>query len=447
MDKINLDFSPFEEVCLNCSAKMITYTGLHSKVVNCSVCNKDHHRSISGKLESSEKTIKSKRNSKNHLKPILPLHSKFKYRDLDWMVVGIIQKEERDFTTWFEYAVFSPKVGIEYISQFNFHFTWHRPLYGYDSIMLSKNIIDFEKDEYRKFHKYSCNIRQCWGEWPNLLVLESDYIFTEYVSPPKSLSIIESNDEHFVLKGTYLPWKEVKGLFPDINYLPRPIGTASNQPIFLQNDKEKFWSLFVYSALLLCLIQLIIAIIDPSDSLIYETAVPLKNKQEFVSSEFEIDGKAGIVDVSVFADISNSWIYYDAFIVNEKTGEQFGFSDETEMYSGYTDGESWVEGSRTLEKTLTGVPAGTYRFVVQPEFATTPKPGESIAFTLDDGKSADPSVLVEIRIYRVHYSMFNFWLTLLIMFVPFVSLSYYRYSKEKSRWMNSNYYSDYYDEN
>jgi len=439
-------FVPFEEICLNCSAKIITYTGLHARVVNCNACNKEHIRTVSGNLNLT-KTEKNKLGNKKHLRPILPLHTKFKYRDLEWMVVGIIQKEEKNFTTWFEYAVYSPKVGIGYMSQVQFHFTWHSFNYGYDSIMLSKNIIEFSGLEYRKFHKYSCKVRRCWGEWPNLLNIEEYYIFTEYVAPPSSITVIQSNDEHTILKGTYISWKDLQKMFPEIMYIPKPIGIGSNQPIFMQNESSKYWSLMAISVLLLCAIQLIITFLHPSETLVYQSLINVKNKEEFVSPEFEIKGRKGLVEVSVSADISNTWIYYDTFIVNENTGEQFGFSEETELYSGYTDGESWVEGNRTLEKKLTGVPAGTYRLVIRPEFSNKDISTNVNLLDLLTEKETEQMHILDISIYRLHYSMVNFWIIFLFILIPYIIITYYRHSREKSRWMNSNYYSDYYEEN
>jgi hypothetical protein len=48
-----------------------------------------------------------------------------------------------------------------------------------------------------------------------------------------------------------------------------------------------------------------------------------------------------------------------------KTGEEVYASKDIERYSGYTDGESWSEGSN-WRSLIYGVPAGTYHLNITP---------------------------------------------------------------------------------
>jgi hypothetical protein len=326
LDKINFDFkTPTEEICLNCSSIILTYTGLHGRTINCKNCDTTFTRDYAGNFViDKSKPKKNKASDKNFLKPLFLVGTKFNYRNIQWTVVGIVSKNDREGFKWFEYAMFNKEFGFEFLVQADYHYSWFKEYYGFDNFLLSKTTINFNNLEYRKFNKYGAEISEIWGEWPNLTKNENQFTTHEYISPPFSLSVNQENDEYSIYTGVYLPWKEVRGMFQEPKYLPKSIGKGASQPLFLQHSSKKYWSLVAFSIILLCLIQLIISFTYPEETVILEENFDAKNKQEIVSSPFEVPGKIGIVNLTFTSNINNSWISYDAFIVNEKTGEKFG---------------------------------------------------------------------------------------------------------------------------
>ena len=120
---------------------------------------------------------------------------------------------------------------------------------------------------------------------------------------------------------------------------------------------------------------------------------------------------------------------------------------ETEYYFGNEGGEHWIEGSQTLEQKLTGVEGGVYRLVIQPEFDDG-LIGRTLSYQegLDKNYPQEYTRLIGVRIVRENYSMWNFWVIFLFLIIPYIILKYFQASSEKSRWMNSNFYSEFYDE-
>jgi hypothetical protein len=90
------------------------------------------------------------------------------------------------------------------------------------------------------------------------------------------------------------------------------------------------------------------------------------NDKELVSKSFTFRRLCSSED-PCFCDVDNSWANVGIGLVNEKTNEVVYASKDIEQYSGYEDGESWSEGSKSEDFNICGVAAGTYHFLVSAE--------------------------------------------------------------------------------
>jgi hypothetical protein len=89
-----------------------------------------------------------------------------------------------------------------------------------------------------------------------------------------------------------------------------------------------------------------------------------------ISDPFELakSGSQVAVEVSLKTAVDNSWLATDVSLINEETGEAHTVGLEAAYYSGYSDGESWSEGSRTASAIIPQVPGGKYVIRIEPSW-------------------------------------------------------------------------------
>ncbi len=89
-----------------------------------------------------------------------------------------------------------------------------------------------------------------------------------------------------------------------------------------------------------------------------------------ISDPFDLakSGSQVAVEVSLKTQVDNSWLATDVSLINEETGEAHTVGLEAAYYSGYSDGESWSEGSRTASAVIPQVAGGKYVIRIEPSW-------------------------------------------------------------------------------
>jgi hypothetical protein len=153
---------------------------------------------------------------------------------------------------------------------------------------------------------------------------------------------------------------------------------------------------------------------------VLNTSIPFESysTRDFVSPTFELNGSSAPLQISVASNVNNSWANVQIALINEKTNEEVYASKDIEYYHGYTDGESWTEGSTNENFNICGVAAGTYHLTVTPLKAP------------EDYSNS----VIYIRATWNEPSLRNFFMTSLFMII-FIVIVYYisKYFEEK-RW-------------
>jgi hypothetical protein len=88
-------------------------------------------------------------------------------------------------------------------------------------------------------------------------------------------------------------------------------------------------------------------------------AAPGSPEAQVFTDEFEVPSKTGIA-VEITSNINNDWLAVQTDLVNTTSGEVISVYGEAEYYHGVTDGESWSEGGRAINKSTREVAAGKY---------------------------------------------------------------------------------------
>ena len=127
--------------------------------------------------------------------------------------------------------------------------------------------------------------------------------------------------------------------------------------------------------------------------------------------------------VTIRADapgIDNAWIDLDYALVDRKTQQRYEAYGVAEHYSGSDSDGPWSEGSRDMTAKIAGVPAGDYDLVVDAS-------GKTWGF----GGSSSADVTIEVIPGGRFWS--NFFLALILLFVPVIWMVYRHMRFEAAR--------------
>jgi hypothetical protein len=140
----------------------------------------------------------------------------------------------------------------------------------------------------------------------------------------------------------------------------------------------------------------------------------------FVTPLFELDGRPSAVRVETFAEVDNEWMGVGYALVNDDTGQSYEFAREVSYYHGVDEGESWLEGSRTDDVTLSRIPSGRYFLRIEPEGDRTGRP-----------------VRYQVRVIRDVATSIWFLAALALIAIPPIASTWRSAAFERQRWAES----------
>ncbi|WP_298391769.1 DUF4178 domain-containing protein [Flavobacterium sp.] len=238
----------------------------------------------------------------------------------------------------------------------------------------------------------------------------------EYINPPHILSFEKFGQEQTAFYGKHISRSAIKSAF-DSSAIPSKSEIGMAQPFFI--DVRKLVMIFCGVAILILLSHWFLNK-DRSTQEVLNTTIPFDKyaTSDFVSPSFELKGSSAPLNITVSSNVDNSWANVQVALINEKTNEEVYASKDVEYYHGYTDGESWSEGSTSEDFNICGVAAGKYHFTITPL-----KAPEDLS-----------NSFVNVSATWNKPSLRNFFMTLVFMAV-FVVIVYYgsKYFEEK-RW-------------
>jgi hypothetical protein len=188
----------------------------------------------------------------------------------------------------------------------------------------------------------------------NVSIGERVYM-ADYVCPPYSLSEEQSDTEVTWSRSTYMPKKEVEKIF-DVELRKPAAGTVGlNQPYPHKGIYKAFFALMAVAVAVFVIGNLRNrGKIVTSQNFSFDGQTVNESQVQF-SEAFTLKGKRNI-EIEAYAPVSNSWVYMQFDLINEKSGGTTFFDQPIEYYSGI----DWTEGSQTNKKVIGAVGKGTY---------------------------------------------------------------------------------------
>jgi len=270
---------------------------------------------------------------------------------------------------WHEYLMYNPMIGFRWLVHSDNHWDFVEPVnagdVGQGGLFSNATTVDYQMEVYKIFQDAQAIVEYVQGEFYWRVEQGERVHAVDYVSPPRMLSLEMTADENNWSLGTYMTNDEIEKIF-GVTGLPRPWGVAPNQPFTGQ-----FY--YTWGALpLLGLIVVAILMIPLSGStktvLSQQLTLPAMTtsttEQTVSSQEFDLRPNSN-VRFTAGAPVDNSWADLDVDLVNDQTGviaEEINVP--VEYYSGVDDGESWSEGDKSPDATISSVPGGKYSLQV-----------------------------------------------------------------------------------
>ena len=407
---------PHKYTCQKCSGEIAVYTHAQAKFVSCRACCA-YYRLKSGELQFLKKL------SPGDFKYDIPLGSRGVIDGVNYIAISACEKVEgKALIPWKEYTLFDPVQGYLYLSEYQGHWIVMTQLENAPYFDPSSHEILYENIRYRVYDKYRPNLNHSVGEFP-FDVQNTSVEITELISPPTMLSREFNHNELRWYHGRHIESGEIQKIF-NLATVPakKDIGLIQPQPFSFHY--QTILKISLVAAALFFFVQFIFQNTSlDATSLIYNGTVnSLNNNQPVNTPGFELKGGKKNLVIRMSADVDNQWLETGVMLVNDNTGQGFEFSDLIEYYHGYSDGESWSEGSRESEKIIESVPGGNYHLVLNPN---------------QDVNS--PSTNFTVELHRDVPRWSNLIKALFIIAIVPVIQFYRTRTFERQRWADSNY--------
>lgn len=416
------DKNPFgkELKCPNCfkAIKIATYPLAQSCV--CAGCGTFYA------IENHQPDKKG--NNKNNLfDPLLALGTKGVLKDVAYEVIGYTQKQEQTAykSKWREYVLFNPAYGLAFLSEYDGHWIFLKETISCP-VVVNDNIKEFEygKKTFNLFNSYTYKVDEAKGEFPYNIFDNKSTLVKEYISPPEIWIREKDNREGITwFYGQHISIKEITTAFTISSSIPWRVGTGAVQPTGYMGIQKSITTALL--AFLLLLIIHLLFMFSRQEKVILDrtyNTVDSADKTIIVTEKFDLTRWRSHLTFDISAPVNNSWFELSATLVNTVTGEEFSMQKGVEYYSGYTDGESWSDGSASETAYITNIPAGTYFLQMEGTREHT------AAYKINNFS-------VKVVYDAAHYR--NFWFAVLLVLIwPLVN---YLISsqREKNRWDNS----------
>ena len=306
---------------------------------------------------------------------ILPLGSKVTFEGRELTLIGTVGRGAIvDGTTYpfTEYLLHHPELGFRWLVESDGHWSYVQPVAP--AAVSTGGAITYRGQAFKPFQYATLTVRWVVGEFYWKVEVGEEVSASDYVSAPAMLSSERSSAELNWSLGTYLDGKALAAALGPISIpLPSRVGVGPHQPNPWSGPARVLgWSMLALVAALV--VRGVVAknrtvMTSPvrMSPMVAEAspdeepgawAPPPTGQLVYFSQPFALRSLQN-VQITLTADVSNSWVAIGGDLIHEDTGRYVMFDRDIEFYSGY-DGEAWTEGSHTTDVHLPAVPAGSY---------------------------------------------------------------------------------------
>jgi hypothetical protein len=344
--------------CLRCGNAITLRDPEHTVNVVCDRCG--------ALLDATSKALKvlQEHAAKLKIKPLIPLGATGSLHGHAWQVIGFQQrtlKVEGVSYSWREYLLRNPEQGYRYLTEYDGHWSDVAPLRGVP--VQKTGVVEYGGATFKHFQTADSETSFVLGEFPWQVRVGDKVHGTDYVSPPRMLSLEESDGEQTWSVGEYVTGDALWAAFELPGSPPSAKGVFANQPNPRSATAKAIGGMFLVCALLLaggCFARMAggTGRLATQQSFSYAPGMP--DSGAVATQEFTLDGRTSNVEVELQTTLDNAWGFFDVALIDAEHGTAKEVGREVSYYHGYSEGESWSEGSTHESVVIPEVPPGRY---------------------------------------------------------------------------------------
>lgn len=306
------------------------------------------------------------------------------FRDAEFKVIGAMARSvviDGIKYFWHEYLLYQPMIGFRWLVNSDDHWNFVEPVNPAEvetnNIYAAGGSVRYDGRKYAIFQHAPAAVEFVKGEFYWRVEQGETVRATDYVNAPMMLSLEQGQGEINWSVGVYVPRREVEKAF-GISGLAKPRNVAPNQPF--EGSFYYTWGLipilllFIFAVFMIPLSGFSTVVLSENFTLqpTSPSAVtanpalpaPPAKPQVIFSKPFELEPYRN-VRISAIAPVSNSAVDLEIDLINEQNATVESLVIPISFYSGVEGGESWSEGGRDNDATLSSLPAGKYTLRVE----------------------------------------------------------------------------------
>ncbi len=418
--------------CPGCGAAMTVRSLGRAVSIVCPSCLR-----VLDALDQNHKII-STYEGKQRIIPVIPLGKRGKFPDGEFECIGFQERKSMvDGTvySWQEYLLFNPYKGYKYLTLYANHWNEVKSIYALpkEQNVGSKPGVMLAGQQYAHFQAATAKTTYIFGEFPWQVRHGETAHTNDYIAPPLMLSSeTYGKDEITWSQGVYRPASYIGAAFS--LELPEATGSVfANQPNPHYGKPSKAWLWYLGTLVIMVLMATVLVGFTNADKVFDRSFVIDHNQagdKAFVTDTFQIKGH-GTLDVEMRATLDNDEAFLGVTLINEQTGHAWEFSKSLSYYYGSDEDGTWSEGKSNAAITLSGVPAGTYYFRIDPDMEAKPEAADRASGTN-----------YHIIARRGGVGLDLFWIALVLLIIPPIWYSIQKANFETRRWLESDYGPD-----
>ncbi len=367
--------------------------------------------------------------------PLIPLGTEGTLRGEKLLCIAYIERSttiDYDNFYWREYLLHGAN-GYKWLMEDNGHWTLLKSVAA-GELKIAPLDVEHEGRRYRLFNRVTGEVRHVVGEVYWRLEAGEKGELSDFIAPPYIVSE-ERNDKEIIWSaGEYIPSKEIEVAFGIKRTMPVQTAVGLCQP---NPHKVRRASIFAAGLVgLLAALFVFFEVMGDHAQVVTRAHVPMPissgpvpaNHAPYRSESFLVRDEPTTIEVALNTNANNQYLGFEATLLNTTTGELHDFYVETGYYSGYSDGGSWSEGSRSTRAYVDRLDAGTYVLELAPMWEAYPQPG---------GPPGTLTPVVDLDVTVGKRSPFNFGGALAFLLFPILFVKIRHDMFEKSRRENN----------
>jgi len=382
-------------------------------------------------------TVLQQVNAKHRFTPKIPLGQRGKFAGVAWEAIGFQRRtvyEEGEEFSWEEYLLFNPYKGFRYISEYNGHWNFIVPLEQQPTRLAisGRPAVAFEGRRFKHFSGADAATTFVLGEFPWRVKVGENVICDDFIDPPTVLSSETTSDEVTWSRGEYTPGADIWKAFALPGNPPPTQGVYLNQPAPAKGGS--MWGTFAMFLLGLIVLAILFATASGQQVVLdkrfrFSTA---DAEPSIVTPVFNLQGHTAALELTVDANMSNNWAYFNFALINDDTGTAFDFGREVSYYSGSDSDGTWSEGGTKETVYIPSVPPGHYYLRIEPEMDAATGP-----YRVQNKRTNAMDYHVVLKHDVPNYSFF--WIVAGLLMIPPLFHGIRSGGFETKRWMDSDY--------